>query len=399
MPALSGLLLGLLLRPAGAAEHVVTTEAADDRLMSRVADTVGVAPATIGRFSLGDWLSASGARLVGPGRLLSCPGPPMAAASFEAALDEAVGDIDYAESQSALATLKDALARTSCLTEPVSATTLARGPYLQAIAHLQLDEFTVAAEAFQRALVIDPDLAWDEVYPPKGLDLFENARTELGATQRATVHVLAPEGTQAWLDGEILEQPETGERRLGGWHLLQVGATDTRTAWLQLQGGATTTVIWPSQGSLDTEAWATTVEGRATLDAVLVDALGAGETVLIPHQDTLWRTTLGSGQWSEEEMKPGAPAPDTASPTAERGDRVRWVTWSGAGITGVAGGVALVSLIQASSAASEVNDPVDGASQRAAYDSFQTSDQCWVVSRSVALGGIAVLGTGLVLRW
>jgi len=392
-------MLALLLGPAWAAEHVVTTGAAADSLVNRVADTAGVAPDSLHRFDLGDWLSTGGVRLVGPGRLLPCTGSPMTASAFSAAVDDAAGAIDYAESQAALSTLEGALAGAGCLTEPVPTDAVARAAYLQGIAHLQLDASTDAAAAFRRALVIDLELAWDDVYPPNGLDLFEAAQTELGATQQATLRLLTPVGAPAWMNGQALAQPLTSETRLGGWHLLQVGTPDTESAWIQLQAGATTTIIWPALLSHGPDEWLATDEGRATLDALLVVALGAEENVHLPLDDTLWRTTLGSGEWSQERLKRGAPRVESGPAGGERADRVRWVTWTGAGITGVAGSVALASLIQASAAANEVNDPVDGASQQAAYSRFQTTDKRWVLSRSVALGGAAILGTGLILRW
>jgi hypothetical protein len=98
------------------------------------------------------------------------PLPPVIEAAERALVDLRHGD--------ALGLLSPVVERLACVEDPVDGATLARAVFLLGYARFLGGDRTGAEQAFGMAAVLDPDIAWDNDYPPEVQQTFNNAVLE-----------------------------------------------------------------------------------------------------------------------------------------------------------------------------------------------------------------------------
>ncbi len=137
--------------------------------------------------------------------------------------EDALDLLEYSRAINALAPLSEALA---CITHPVDSIQLSRAAMLLGYANFQAGDREGANAAFAMAAVFDPDVDWDETYPPEAQQVFNSAVLDALRSRDAQVWPAfgaAEEAKDILVDGGTV--PEDGALRPG---LHQV-AVKTRT--------------------------------------------------------------------------------------------------------------------------------------------------------------------------
>jgi hypothetical protein len=148
----------------------------------------------------------------------------------------------------------------ACLTEPVEARALAKVAYLEGVYLFDDGQREAARAAFVEVLTIEHGYEWDDDYSPNVYEAFLAALEEVTRMQKARLRVVAPAGTQVWIDGATVDAPRDGVRLTPGRHLVQLRSTsgapiDGRI--VILDEGADTLIIDPATlsptGAADTD--------------------------------------------------------------------------------------------------------------------------------------------------
>ncbi len=127
--------------------------------------------------------------------------------------EDALDLVEYSRAINALGPLTDALA---CITHPVDAGQLSRAAMLLGYARFQSGDRDGADAAFAMAAVFDPDVKWDETYPPDAQQVFNSAVLDALRAKDALVWPAfgaAEEAVDILVDGGTV--PEDGTLRPG----------------------------------------------------------------------------------------------------------------------------------------------------------------------------------------
>ena len=347
---------------------------------------------------LGELTDDDEARLKG-GFATACMGGPATVEDIRVLVDEAEGDLTYMELDSAQLKLAHAMADELCLDVPVDAPLAARAHYLYGVAAVRAGDKPQAWESFQRALRYNPELVWDERFPPEGRATFDAARAELGSMQRQDFRVVG--GSKVWVDGH---PRDTLSQLTPGPHTVQVG-DELVTVLAELNAGMPGTLVLPA-GLVDADlAMAADAEGRDVLGAAL-HAIGGAEVWYVSLPDALWKLDPASGEWTDL-LEPaevttmpysGEPVVEpVVEPTERQPGRALMAV---GGVAVVGGGLTMAvaasegrTLWQAAQAAP------NGASWDLAAAGYRESETKFNRAAAVTGVGAAVLATGVVVTW
>ena len=363
-----------LILPAWAGESVLNL-ADVDAPEAQIAQAATVAPETLTTLTLAA-ISQREARLEGGGTLTWCASTPTDPATLKARVDATEATSDVADTASVL---DEVLQGMGCLSEPIDPAWAARTYTLHGLAAHRAGTEDAALNSFQRAFTFDPELSWDEAFPPEAKGLFEQAQN----ASRETVTVTVRPDVPVWVDG----REHRGDLELSaGPHLLQLGSA---TAVLELVPGTSPQLVVP--------AALASLEGfndnsREALGVVLGDS-----PIYVVGPESLWRwdgstwTILGETQTPEA---PGGIA--DASPPQEQG-ALHPVTYPGLALLGMGAVAATTARVRVANAA-------NGANNAETWDEYQSyayeyTNLVWAtqVGLGVTAAGAVLTGTGVVL--
>ena len=244
--------------------------------------------------------------------------------------EDALDLLEYSRAINALGPLSEALA---CITHPVDAIQLSRAAMLLGYASFQAGDRDGANAAFAMAAVFDPDVDWDETYPPEAQQVFNSAVLDALRARDAQVWPAfgaAEEAKDILVDGGTV--PEDGALRPG---LHQV-AVKTRTGGqlrlaVRFVEGETVN-IGPTRELF--ESFLAGDEGGAPAGDALVAALartGDSEAYIVePAFGRIYRFYAASRE-VREIPGAGVDAGTSTKPTGEVTDRGNRVANPGAG--------------------------------------------------------------------
>ena len=318
-------------------------------------------------------------RLEGGGELSWCEGAPTDLAGLQSSVEAAEKSLAYMEYEAAATSLGAAIEGMACLTEPVDPSLAARAHYLQGITAHRSGFAEAATESFQQAFAFDPDLTWDDSYPPKAKTLFDVAKASSAEPVAVTVvprAALVVDGHK--INGDLSLAP--------GRHLLQVGPN---TATLELYPGTSPRLVLP--GAL--KAPETFDEGaRTTLGIVLgQDGLYVVDEHIWTWDGVVW-TDLGETQKSRRKEEPlgSIEAPRTEP-------RFHAATWPGFALLGLGAATTAVGYVGAMNHYGVASE----ATEWEVYEAEAADYQNYVWATRVGLGmtatGAVLTGTGLML--
>lgn len=374
-------MLTLMIATAVAADRVLDLDGDTD--LAVVAQLAGLdAPPT--PITTSD-LAQRPAQVLGGGLLTWCTGAPTDAATLAEAMAQAEGDIAYMEFEAAAKTLGSAFDSLQCLADPVDPVVAARLFYLRGLVAHRSGFDEASSKAFAIAFIFQPDLVWDDAFPPKALSLFQQAKEVAGGLE--TVHVALRPGGTVTVDGQDLSVLDLAP----GTHLLQLSG---QTATLQVYPGTAPRLVLP--------ALFTGVESIADPDAqATLLALAGDDTLWVIDQGHVWSPTPDGYQdlgklpraRAEREARP-EPVPKAPKETA---GGARFLLPAGGAVA--LGGAALgtAALFAARSAATD-------ARETASYDDYtgflglaESRARISQVGYGVAVVGGALALTGVVL--
>ena len=203
-------LLGAIGGPSAAAPLLHAADEPPEEALARAAGLLDgpAEPAVIASFTAGRPPS-----LTGVGELGVCAAAPRDAAAIEALVADAEGALAYVEDDRALSLLGQAASALTCLSEPLAPPLAARIYYLRGVALVSLGDRPGAWGALQQAVVFDPDLVWDEDFPPDGEPTLAAARAELAHAAPARLTLVA--GGPRFVDGRAVAPRAPGVAPLG----------------------------------------------------------------------------------------------------------------------------------------------------------------------------------------
>jgi len=331
-----------------------------------------------------------------PGRLDACEGAPAPLAGFEQTLAKAeqlMMDLEYGEAQVLLEGLDGRLCAAS---EPLPRSMVSRVPYLLGMVLAYRGETDRAREAFQRAVHRQPDLVWDEDFPPDPQQLFLAAATDAVRGVGATIVLAAPPGTvDVWIDGNELPTDDEGLALLGDRHLLQLRGSDgaLRGAILTVEQDADLSLLTVDEvlDTLDRDPKA--ARGQRAFQALAATALkkGYGEIVVVHSVDatTAWRFDEIDHSWAQVSL--------VLEQQLAKGRRLQG---AGSALLGVGGAVAVVGAVIAGASTSrgnETRESMNGASGQMSAGLYDLYIDEYEGHRRDATAGTVMLGVGAAI--
>ena len=244
-------------------------------------------------------------RVTYPGTLETCGAGRASLAQLEedlARAEEQMTDLEYGEAQ---VLLEDLDGRLCGADQPLPADMVSRVPYLLGVVLAYRGEPDRARDHFTRAVEREPELSWDNDFPPDPQQLFLSAATEAVRGKSASF-TLDPAATPAevWIDGKPLPASGAPATLLGRRHLLQIRGGDGQisTATLIVDDLGTVTLVHDDRTVEGAARTPTDPLGALAFGALASVAIGRGYTeVLLVQDDTpdhLWRFDPADREWS-----------------------------------------------------------------------------------------------------
>ncbi len=324
------------------------------------------------------------ARLLGGGSLDWCDSAPTSLEDLAGAMETAEREMAYMRYESAARTLGRAFDDLQCLGDPIDPNLAGRLFYLRGLVAHRSGFEEQARRAFSAALVFQPELVWDDAFPPKALDLFEAARAAADSVETVPI-TLQPAGTV------IIDGVEHSDLELApGTHLLQL---QDQTATLQVFPGTRPTLVLPAlyEGIEDFPS----VESQATL-LLLADE----DTLHVVHEGHVW--SPGPEGYEDRgrlpRARPERPAaePREPRPQAPR-DGPRWLAPGGGAVALGGAAVGTLGLLLTRDAATDARTATSWTDHQEVVGQARTRVRIAQVGYGVAAVGAVLGATGLVL--
>jgi len=410
-----------LLLTASAAEIVFydTGEAADAK--ARVSVAASRPFSSLQALTLAELAQGRPPALIGPGAVTACSAAAVDGGTIDAAIQRAESSIDYLEYAAAWNALNEAAAQLGCLSAPLAPGPAARLHFLSGVVANALDDKPSAWTAFRQARIFQPDITWDENFPPDARPMFDAAGVELASTPLVALS-LAPQPGEFWIDGRALPPDAPLPPLLPGAHVIQFGK-DPTTLTVTLEPDADVTLVLPALIPPDGVSWSADPDLRPALAAAVTALLPRDAVAFFALTDAVWR--LDGGEWTEfslsgvqaalppepppAEPPPAEPAvasaPVTATSNPTSGPRLdRIATLSGGALVLGGGALALVSHLQARTAWVEIDNSETRAAWNAANTSYESAGSRTYIGMGIAGAGLLTSLTGLLLldsaeRW
>jgi hypothetical protein len=243
--------------------------------------------------------------VVGKDQPAACSGPGVTNAQLRDVVAKAIPRVAYQQVAQGRQELDAAAASLGCLSEPAEASLGAQLFYVRGVFAAADGAPDAAAASFARALAFDPQLAWDDDYPPDWRPTFDQAKA--AATTASTTIAIGPgldRQASLWIDGRMVPMAD-GRLVIGvGRHLVQVLEPSVTTLELDARVADRVAVVVPSVLGDAFVANAADPAGRPLLDALIAGKLAGdgyvwtGDRVLHPADDAVFEpmTTASPGR-------------------------------------------------------------------------------------------------------
>ncbi len=256
----------------------------------------------------------------------------------------AIHDWDYPSAIEALEPLQGALA---CFGSPVDGPALARAALLLGYAHFEGGDPLEARAAFAMAATFDPEVAWNEDFPPDARQVFLAAVNEVAEVEEVQLRFGGRGELRSLVEVDEAPLPKRGMIR-PGLHLLDVPASGGGRTRIALRLAPDRTVEVPSTGALVGDwldgSGSSAAPGRALGTAM--DRDGYGEALLVDlstgrrfsfRADT--RTARELAVVTSELFEPAPPVGPPVRPAVDlRSRRTAGILVAGGGGLAAAGG-------------------------------------------------------------
>jgi hypothetical protein len=334
--------------------------------------------------------------LKGDGVVLTCEGIPSTMKNVRGAVQRAENAVAYMEFANARAHLRTALMALSCLQEPLAPDAASRIYYLEGVVQHAEGNPKITRSSFKIARTFDPELAWDNYFPPGSKEIFDEVLAQEVSGQGASLQIIpAPAAGTLWVDG----QPATGSlTKLDlspGIHAIQVVTSRAHTAYVDLENGAAATLVMPSSVPDAAINWVADPATQPQFNAVLEAALPLETPVYVVTGGQVWQGQVGQAEWAALKI----PSQVRAGSSINRRDIAsKSMLWGGGGVAALSGAYAGISWLRAMDAyrtgANAETYPVNFEAE----GRFDTAAVQYRVGMSVALGSALIAGGGWLLK-
>ncbi|MEE2751471.1 MAG: hypothetical protein VX519_08565 [Myxococcota bacterium] len=284
--------------PATAGELVLYgPEESADTARAKVALFGGRTLANLQARTLTELVGEESLTVVGGATLTSCSGKPSVNADIASLLKEAEGALQFMEFESAAAHLEQAVAAELCLSEPLEAVQASRVHYLRGMVAVGTGNPAGAWPEFLQAALLNPDITWDDNFPPDGQTAFKGAVAATGAAEPQALNLVPAMEGPIWVNGV---QAENGAELMlkSGKNLIQSGQDNLTTWKIELPEATNAAVIRTALVEDSQVTWASDAATRGQLEALLAhNSQGAVTYVSLPGQ-VLWQFEPATGVWS-----------------------------------------------------------------------------------------------------
>ncbi len=318
-------------------------------------------------------------RVEGAADLVWCAGEPISLATVTEQVERAENHIAYMEHDTAGELLERITVEFACIAAPTDPALIARVFFLQGLLHHRAGLESEAVTSFQRALTAEPELTWDEAFPPRARGLFD--RTVATWKEMPPAHVsVVPNGTIR-LQGR---EHSTGEVAPGTYVIEVAGASGT----VEFVAGTSVRIIVPTFlqefGTVDGPAF------RDALSAVLPTA-----PLLVVQAGRVW--SLEGGEWADRGvLLPESALSEVVEPL-EGSSRFRKVTWVGSGLALGGAAAGTVGLYSARRQAILALEQTSWESYQAGLEATRRRTIFSAAAYTLAAAGGALAVTGLLI--
>jgi hypothetical protein len=395
------LFLMLLAAPAESAELVLYGPGETPSTASaKTALLAGRAPADLVAHTLTGLVSGTDPAALGGATVQTCPGDTGSNAAIALILEKTASAVLFMEIETANAGLGAVLSMERCLTEVLDPAIISQVHYLRGMVAVGSGNQAEAWPEFLQAAILNPEIQWDENYPPDGKGAFTGAVAAVKAAAPISLRLLPPPPGKVWVDGKAAE--DTANLSLvPGTHVIQVEQSEGGlvTYTVSLPEGSDTSLVFADALTDEHISLVQSPDTRGLLEGLLTThGQGNPAFVSLPGQ-TLWQFDPGARTWSalaggEESAavaEPVAAAAESDSKAALPGTsgngKRRRLTLAGGGGLVVTGGVLLGM----------------GLGERSRFlagDVVSLGDVDSIMARANKLGGIgmasAAVGVGLL---
>jgi hypothetical protein len=246
------------------------------------------------------------------------------------------------QDQKALAHLKAGITAISCLKEPLDNEVVADLYFLMGFLQHAAGDESAATTAFQQSHYFDENLGWDSYFSPEGQPLFDQAKQEVFASEKATLTVspAPPDGT-LWINGQPALSARV-ELPLGD-SFLQLTGEYAETFMIEINTAGERDLLLANQLPLDALSWVSDDDRNDQLEALFISAFELDQPLYAVTGGAVWSHVVGTSGWRLLAEAGGASksAIEDSTRFAKQPQRAGMIT---AGIGGASAGFALGSL-------------------------------------------------------
>ena len=129
----------------------------------------------------------------------SCMGDPIPLKELKASLKSAESAVAYLETKNAIGHVRRIQSSLVCVNEPIPTSLLARSSYIAGVAYNYDENIPKAKANWQKALMYDSSMNWDDDIEPSGKAAFEDVKQNVNA-QATTRMIFMPKSAPSdWL--------------------------------------------------------------------------------------------------------------------------------------------------------------------------------------------------------
>ncbi len=341
------LFLLLLASPVESAELVLFGPGeTPTTAIAKAALLAGRAPADLEAHTLTELVGGTDPVVLCGATVQTCPGDTGTNAAIALILEKTRSAVLFMEIETANAGLDAVVSMERCLTEVLDPAVISQVHYLRGMVAVGSGDQAGAWPEYLQAAILNPQIAWDENFPPDGKGAFTGAVAAVKAATPVSLQLLPPPPGKVWVDGKVSESPASLSL-VAGTHVIQVEQTEggLATYTVGLPEGSDNSLVFADVLTDEHISLVRSPDTRGLLEGVLsTHGQGQPAFVSLPGQ-TLWQFDPGARTWSalaggEAVAAVAEPETKAALPASAQLDRRMLYLGGGGGLV-VTGGVLL----------------------------------------------------------
>ncbi len=327
------------------------------------------------------------------GTLKACDGNPTTLEGLNTLKEQIEGMVGYMEFENALTSLGHATASLACLRDRLDEEVAPRLYFLEGIAAHGSGDEDRARRAFAAALVFDPELVWDDYFPPDAKPLLDEARSQRDPEAHANLSIVpAPDAGALWIDGRIANDLNL----VPGDHVVQILAGRLHTFLVSISTGTDNVLIIPDALGNERADWVEDASAQSDVSTVLASHLEADTPLYFSTPDGVWKMAVGGGAWESLEIT-GELVTSADLPTGTASSSAKFskaATMGGAVVFGSGAALAGASFFKGRQVANQAHTTDDWTRYYELEDQYKNWQGRLLVGEAVALAGLLMVGTG-----